>query len=346
MTMHPKKRTHPRDAAVSFQLPEGSGPMTTMCSLGDLLEIYTADATYTVHSPDTTDPARTNPKLPWVIVKTDDMGSASPVIARTFLTAYEALKLATLAKPIDKDEVLRHVYGLKGTLVQCAAAVSRFEAEVAKEVAAVEATGLKRQRGHRAVEQFPVVGDLDAHATAILIPAKRAIREVCGLIARFWPLKKAHSRLDKAIAEFRAIASPPDQMLLEWLAANLQDAERIVDLRNFQEHADDNKRLNVENFKLVASGQIMPPVWYLTGEKPMDMVSEARSIVQFLTTLAEHTIVGSIDARRADFPPVVFRIDENPPSAVPIRYVLVIDTSKLKFDSSPRSNKCPTPGSS
>jgi len=85
-----KKPMYPRDGAGSFTVPSERGdPIVGMYSLDDRLEIYTASETFMVQTPETIDPAHTNPNAPWINAKTHDVGSASPYVARTFIMASE-----------------------------------------------------------------------------------------------------------------------------------------------------------------------------------------------------------------------------------------------------------------
>ncbi|MEW4983922.1 MAG: hypothetical protein AB1Y26_11845 [Cycloclasticus sp.] len=61
----------PRHAAGSFELKEGTGPITGMQSCGEFLEMYKVDKTFRVKSPESIDPEETNPNAMWITSPTD-----------------------------------------------------------------------------------------------------------------------------------------------------------------------------------------------------------------------------------------------------------------------------------
>ncbi len=75
----------PRDAAGSFELSEGTGGLTAMCSCDEFLEIYKEDVTFRIRTPESIDPKRTNPNAPFVAAVADTVGSSSPAVARVLL---------------------------------------------------------------------------------------------------------------------------------------------------------------------------------------------------------------------------------------------------------------------
>ncbi len=75
----------PRETPRSFALGDGEGPITASCYCGEFLEIYTADKTFRVQSPDGIDPKRTNPNAPWIITPVQYVGSRNLIVSRILL---------------------------------------------------------------------------------------------------------------------------------------------------------------------------------------------------------------------------------------------------------------------
>jgi hypothetical protein len=79
------KKPLPRHAAGSFELKEGTGPITTMCPCGQFMEIYKIDKTFRVQSPKSIDPEGINPNALWVTTPVSDVGSKNPIVSRILL---------------------------------------------------------------------------------------------------------------------------------------------------------------------------------------------------------------------------------------------------------------------
>ena len=104
---------YPRDAAGSFTLPPGTvGAITELRSLVDFMEVYTAHETFKVQSPESIDPGRTNPNAMWAMVRTHQVGSKSPIVARTLLMAQRS---ANMLQPLSGEKALiLAMHGVKG----------------------------------------------------------------------------------------------------------------------------------------------------------------------------------------------------------------------------------------
>ena len=320
-----------RDSGGSFTLPAGgTGPIIDMCVLPDRVELYTVDATFMAQPPEVIDPNRTNPNAQWVIAKTDDTGSGSAAVARTFLTASRALKQAFLSPPIDRDAILLQMHVIKGLLVTCAKTAAKFSAAVQSEMDSAERERSSSTRRNRALPHFPMVSDLDQLATTCLISAKRAIREICQLVDLFFRLERSHSRLDHLVNALSAKLGV-DSALEQFLSGFIKFATRVVKLRDAQEHsATTTERLFVENFRMMPTNQIKAPVWYLEGETPRDIKADMAFIENSLIDLAEGAFVGSVINTLAGAFPMCFRYNENPTPEAPVRYELVVDMSRMQ----------------
>lgn len=321
-----------RDSGGAFTLPPGgTGPITAMCPLpGNHLELYTIDATFKVQTPETIDPNRTNPDALWVNAKIDDVGSACPAVARSFLMASEVLKQHNIAWGFDGDTVLVQMHKLKGLLVANDKIVRRYSESLTREMAATTGDGVRLDSGGRALTHFPVTPDLESEVTTFLTNAKRAIREVCLLVGLFWPLQRPHSRLDHLVNELSSRLGDTSPVV-KYLTASLDFAARVVKLRNGQEHhATSTNRLYVDNFRMMPTNQIRQPVWYLEGETPQDIQAHMAVIAGRLIDLVEGAFVGCVVHKLPDrFPRMCFVHVEQPPAEAPVKFKLIIDMSQF-----------------
>src|SRR3989304_10576983 len=107
----------PLTCAVSFEVKEGTGPITAMCPCGEFLEIYKVDKTFRVKTPEAIDPEKMNPNAPWVASPVDDVGSSNPIVARVLLQGHEILNSAPFEGEVNKDAVTTHLHDCKESLV-------------------------------------------------------------------------------------------------------------------------------------------------------------------------------------------------------------------------------------
>lgn len=178
------KSMFPRDNAGSFQVPSTKeGAIKLICEVPSRhLEIYTPHETFLMQTPDGIDPDRTNPNAMWVNAKTHDVGSASPIVASTFITAFEMLPRAGQLDKSARDDVLSLMYAIKETLLQCAHAKDAQQTELLK----FQAKRLPQGTQAQAHAYFPVIHNLDGLVTAFLIAARRAVTEICQIPGHFF----------------------------------------------------------------------------------------------------------------------------------------------------------------
>jgi hypothetical protein len=281
-----------------------------------------------MQTPDTVDPLRTNPNALWINAKIDDVGSASPAVSRTFIMASHVLKVADFEPPIDSASVLVQMHRIKSALVLCERVAAQYASAIKAELDAFKETGYRLDPGGRAFERFPVLKDLDHHATSFLINAKRAIQEVCALVCLFWTFDKDHSKFHQLAKDVEKQLGS-DNQFVKFVNGYVDRVSRVVELRNFQEHGTTAKRLHVENFRLMPSNQIRAPGWYLDGENPRDISSDMTAISSFLIDLAEGVFVGCVDQQLSRRFPLCFESIKIPDPIVPVRFRLTIDSSKL-----------------
>lgn len=326
------KKQFPRDWAGSLDLHGGTGGITAMCSCGEFLEVYKEDITFRVQTPESIDPGRTNPNAPFVAAVSDNVGSASPTVARVLLQGRDILQSAIFQKQVDTPSVVEILHACKEALVVCEKVAARVASQVDNIIREIQASGLKRDSRGRALNPFPQVSDLEAEATAFLIHAKRSIHAICRLPSMFLSVPAKDNNFD-ALGKTLTAAIGVEAPVTEFVQANASGVRYLIDLRNYQEHPD-SKRTVIDNFAVMPNGTISVPMWYVSGETPRPIGDEMPAAVAFLVQMAEamliHLVMHTVDKR---FPFIIQELDAgqvNP--KMPIKYRLSIDVSKLKPD--------------
>lgn len=103
----------PRDGAGSIDFPPETGPIKRKIGFGDFMEVYTVHATYRVKTPDSLDPSRSVPNMPWAKSVQAPIGSSNPIVARIVIQLVEALGTWPL-RSAKVETVKRHLHACKG----------------------------------------------------------------------------------------------------------------------------------------------------------------------------------------------------------------------------------------
>jgi len=320
----------PRHAAGSFELKEGTGPITGMQSCGEFLEIYKVDKTFRVKSPESIDPEETNPNAMWVTSPTDDVGTGNPIIARGFLQNCEMLKSAIFEQETDQDEVIMTLHSCKEALITCDKICGKVTNSVLEICKAIEESGVERDSHGRGLNPFPQVEQLDTDCGTFLVQANRVIKMLSGLPSLLLPLSKEDSNFDHLAKRIESenIDAPG---LLEFVKGNAKGVKYLAELRNFHEHPKKTKTI-INNFTLTPSSSIEIPTWHLSGEEKSPIHEEMRAATNFLLELIEITFIHALMASLSKNYPFAIQREEKADEANPIKYRLTIDIGQLNVE--------------
>lgn len=329
----PSKR-FPRHSAGSFDLKEGTGPITTMCSCGTFLEVYKRDKTFRVETPESIDPDEINPNAPWVASAVSDVGSSNMIVARVLLQGNEMLKGATFDPPVDREAVTIHLHSCKEALLACEKVTIKITSTIDHIIHQIKESGLTVDNGGRTINPFPQAIDLESDCGAFLIQANRVIKLICELPKFFYSLDRTDSNFDH-LAERLAIALGEDSPLTKFVGDNAGGIRYLIDLRNFHEHPKQRHTV-VENFRVLPDCRIQVPMWSIAGEKPSKprpIKEEMNAAVVFLRDTAEALLIHLVMQRLPQNAPYI--LEEIPEESIdpvaPIKYRLSIDFGKLSF---------------
>jgi hypothetical protein len=335
---------YPRDNPGSFKVPSTKdGAIQRLVPLGDHMEIYTPEETFRMQTPESIDPGRTNPNAMFVNVKIADVGSSSPIIARTLLMANEMLHDRTiLREDANREAVLKLMHRIKTSLLHCEQASDELIKSVHAQCEIFAQT--EQAAASRTYANFPMVADVDAKVTAFLIPARRVITDICQIPQHFWKLGSTHSNLDYLLNKEIAPLLGEEHHMVQWFRKMVPAVTRIVDFRNGQEHVGTTKGLPlmIKNFEMLPTNEVHVPVWYLEGGRPCSIAEEMPRMFDELLHFAETMFVACVEANLPTFPPMVLQINEKPDPLCPILYTLVIDASRFTFPQS-ASSQSPSP---
>lgn len=326
----------PRHSAGSMELKDGTGPITAMCSCGSFLEIYKQDKTFRIQSPESIDPDETNPNAPWVASPVADVGSANLTVARVLLQAREMLDAAICEPPVDKAAVVALLHSCKEALIACESLANRVSQGIDQIVLQITEYGISRDNQGRGLNPFPQVPNLALDCGAFLVQINRAIKRICELPTHFLSLERADSNFDY-LAKRLLQSIGADSPITGFVQANTSCVSYLVALRNFHEHPGKSTTV-IENFRVLANGQIQAPLWRMDGEQataPRPIKEELSAAVDFVRDIAEIIFIHLLMYRISkNFPYFIEEVQKEViVSSLPIRYRLSIDFSRIKVAS-------------
>jgi hypothetical protein len=328
------KKMFPRDFAGSIALNGGTGGITSMCSLGDFAEMFKIDKTFVVKAPESVDPTRTDPNAPWVVSATSDIGSSNKIVARLLLQSDQILKGSALGNGVDRNEILKHMHTCKETIIECSAMADSIIKSIEEQVSIINNGKVSRSDGGRSINPFPHVENLKNKCSSFLVSANRYIRYISELPNMIIGLSDCDSNfeyLSKRLEKEVGINAD----ITQYAKSMVGFTKRIIDLRNYDEHPK-KKRTIIENFKLMPNGTIDAPLWYIEGDesnKPASINLSLSVFINNLLELGEATFIITIMHQISkEYPYFIEMIPEQDvDEAIPIKYRLSHDASKIKF---------------
>lgn len=321
----------PRHAGGSFELKEGTGPITGMCPCGEFLEIYKVDKTFRVKTPEGIDPEETNPNAPFTASPIDDVGTANPIIARVLLQSLEILKSASFDGTVNKEAVTIHLHSCKESLIASEKAAKRVASHVTNIIEEVNQKGISSDGRGRTLNPFPQVPDLESDCGNFLIHANRTIKLISELPRFFLSVEKVDSNFDYLGKRLIAIIGE-DAPLTQFVLSTAPSVRHLVDLRNYHEHPQEKKTM-IKNFTLMPDLKIRVPMWYVSDQEPRPISADMLAAIEFLMQSTEAMFLHLTMLKISDkFPFIIVEVPEkeiDPQN--PIKYRLSLDTSKLHF---------------
>lgn len=205
--------------AGAFELKEGAGGITGICSFGNFVEMYKIDKTFCIQSPRDVDPEQTNPDALWVTTPVNDVGSKNPIIARVILQNQEILKSAWFKHEINKEEVMSLLHACKEKLLICDRIAKKLAKEIDNVILKIEAQGVRREKNAQGLNPFPHISNLTEDCGTFLAEVKRAIKSICELPAVFFSIKNIDNNFD-SLADRLTTHLKSDAPLLTFINSN------------------------------------------------------------------------------------------------------------------------------
>lgn len=249
------------------------------------MEIYATGGTFQVRTPDNVDPERRHAAIPWPQACASGAGTTNPIVARLMIQTHDCLESLALQRG-DKHRILASMRTAKDEVLNCEAAYAALRREFAT-VEHIPQVGNVRRSGSSI--ETPQVGELERHATQFITSAKRALQATGEIYNEFYQPPRGglmrNGNLTYAIAHLAA-QSPPNDNYVQFLQENEPTVKGLIDLRNGQEHADDNSRTMIDNIRLGPDG-FVAPMWHRRPNPPTAILPEMAAAWPFLVDFIE-----------------------------------------------------------
>jgi hypothetical protein len=328
----------PRDAGGSIEITEGTGPIRAMLSTGELLEMYKADKTFRIETPETIDPERTNPNAPFTVRTVQNVGTSNRIVARVLLQGVQLLNFALM--PQDQMTAIRK------QLHQCKELLLRAEASAAQVSSNIEAIEKQmRLAGINPTEPIPLkdgrvaktphVENLESDCSNFLVEVNRAIRVISALPSLFILLKKTDNNFDH-LGKTLADEIGGDEVVTKFVKAAAGEVRHLVEMRNYLEHPN-GKRTIINNFQLLPDGRLRPPTWHLSDEPPLPIARDMSAMIDLLIEVTEELLIHLVIYRGRER--MIFSVQEITADQMdrdfPVKYKLVAYLKSLRQSEKP-----------
>ncbi|ODU06280.1 MAG: hypothetical protein ABS89_00180 [Thiobacillus sp. SCN 63-1177] len=234
--------------------PDDQSNVTTLMPLGNILYAVKEKGIYAIKLADDIDPARTNPAIPHVQQRIVALGSDSPLVGQTLLTAKELFSDKILPNWFDCTQaILCSLEALKDLAAVCELKDSFTNAET-KEIA-----GLDSQSASKGSLILPAIGDVDARCKTFFQKADHASRSLLDIVKLFY--KKLHGIRGMAdLIQYAKKQYGEGDSLVMYLESIAPTLRYVRDTRNCLEHPNPPAmQANISDFSLRPDGIIARP---------------------------------------------------------------------------------------
>jgi hypothetical protein len=228
--------------------------ITTMLSLGESLYVIKEGGIYIVKLPDQIDPTRTNASIPPVQQRIVSLGSESPLVGKTLLTAKELFSEQVLPKWFDCTRAI--LFSLEA-LKDLAAIQELKDSFVAAEDRQV--TAFDMQPKDKGALVLPAIGAVDTQCKTFFQKADHAIRSLLDIVKMFYKKRYKISGIHDLRKHVYTMYGSSDSFVtyLDGIAATLAF---VRDARNSLEHPHPPETCaTITDFALRPDGLIARP---------------------------------------------------------------------------------------
>lgn len=227
--------------------------ITEMIPIGDKLYFVKERGIYAMQLADQIDPQRTNADIPDTQQKILPIGSNDPLVARTLLTAHTLFNQTLMGASFDRQKGLM----LALEVLKNIAALSDMRSSLEAAEAAARAS-YEPQTPQRGTLRLPSIGDAKSRCDAFAQKAGHVVDALEEMAKLFYGREIASKWID-SLSRIAVERYGPDSPFAEYMRVVGPFLLLVRELRNMIEHPKPDKRITVNDFHLVPSGEIALP---------------------------------------------------------------------------------------
>lgn len=243
-----------RSAAISMKVGMSEdGGVQTMVPMEDALYGVHAHAIYAIRLADQIDPGRTNAAVPNTHQRLLAMGAQDPEVGRIFLTAHSFFKSMHLGDQFPEKKAV----SLAFEYLQDIAAIMdlRRKLEIAVQDAVRRHEDIPKQERNVGL---PALGDAAARCDAFAQKVGHAVDTLKAIARLFYPEELKRKWID-SLTELAAKKYGEEAFLTKFMREARPTLLFLRELRNMVEHPSDTARIEVHDFRLLPSMELITP---------------------------------------------------------------------------------------
>jgi hypothetical protein len=271
-----------RESALSMRIgtPE-DGAVSVMIGMEDALYVVTERAIYAVQLADQVDTERTNAAVPNTQQRLLSIGTHDPEVARIFLTAYTMFKSTHLGTSFPEREAWSRAFGYLRDIV----AMMEIRSTLVKAIDEAVAGFNKVVARDRSIT-LPALGNAEERCDAFAQKMGHAIDTLKAVARLFYP-KELSSKWIDSLTVVAAQKHGEHEPLARFMKEKGGDLLFMRELRNMIEHPQVDAYVNVRDFQLLPSMELVKPSVDIVraGETPI-----AEPLASFMTRVIEELV--------------------------------------------------------
>lgn len=257
-----------------MRLEGGTGPITYMCVVGNVIEMYKVDRTFQIVPPEVSDPTESNPNMPFIATVVSNEGSGNDINSRVFIQAHESYKNFIQQDEIFND-IIKALHNAKIYLLDALKIKKKIDSDINIQFSKLPI------KSNNAYTFVPFVFDLEKDISIFLMNAKLSIQNIVLLFNAFFNANISGPRFDKVITYLKNIGKCNTD--LYEIANEIEpNISYIVGMRNAQEHPGENQKLVINNIVILPNEKMQKPTIQYNNEGPFDIITELNEIFAFL----------------------------------------------------------------
>lgn len=319
---------------------EVGGAIQKMISIGDELLLFSENRVSKILTADTIDPDQSDQTTRHSYQDIYQVGSASPVVARTILQAEELLGSVHLREATSNERLLTIAWEATQHLLNCEAAQHAIYRDVLELASKCDAL-VESHKALGSIPSLPQVEDLEGRVTMFLGSAKRCAERIHRLLGECFGTPNLRENF-QSYREWVRANRPELEDLLCLLENDALWLKQLADARNALDvnHSRDGYRVYTKNFSLAPGNKFSAPSWKFDlrargGTQQVDfsdIVLDMNTYLGNLCGFVEDMIVLCIrDTASNAFPYHFFRKDDKTSdNEIPTRFGVTVSLEKMR----------------